>query len=117
MVKIGIAGRGGPLGRATNRGIPQAGRAGKSTNRPPTYMPDGNIPGRDGLPECPTVGTHSNPYNIEDYYVPKNISCIWPGGGVIRPDGEYLISDCEPGEGPPFNAARYPTTPWGGFRR
>jgi len=98
------------------RGVPQAGRAGKGTNRPPAYWPDGNIPGSGGLPECPTIGTHSNPYNIEDYYLPKHFKCIWPGGGEVRPDGEYLVTDCDaPGEDDTNRLVRYPTTPWGGL--
>tara|TARA_R110000824_G_scaffold401724_1_gene614159 strand:+ start:1863 stop:3725 length:1863 start_codon:yes stop_codon:yes gene_type:complete len=115
MAKIGASGKNILRGRAPWAGIPQAGRAGKSTNRPPAYWPNGNIPGSGGLPECPTIGTHNNPYNIEDYYLPKNYRCIWPGGGSVRPDGEYEVLTCDNSDGGDSmsDMVRFPTTPWG----
>ena len=111
MAKIGASGKNILRGRSPwTRGIPTAGRASGSSNQPPRYRPNNNVPGADGEKSCPVVGTHNNPYNIEDYYEPKGFQCIWPGGGKVTPDGEYIVDDCDL---PLGDVMRFPTTPWG----
>lgn len=43
------------------------------------------------MDSCPLIGNSSNPYTTQDYYLPSDLECIFPGGGLVRPKGEYEV--------------------------